>query len=358
MSQIRLFTDLGAIPEGIPPCLLLIPFLGNHIGHNGYSAFEREGRDFLELATLERSEIGLLPFDGQHLISHNSTKADRRALDSAQRFVDRVASSGRKTLVLVNSDSDLPLPLDNVIVLRTSLNRRTRRPWEFALPAWHEDLVATHWKGELKVREKAERPVVGFCGQAAMRRPGLKRMIKIGARRVLRPFGVRIPHNDGVHLRREAMTRLRSSEQADCRFIVRSDYFGGALNDARARETARREYIQNLEESDYALCVRGYGNFSFRFFEALSMGRVPLLVDTDCVLPYDFAVDYPSFCVIVPDHRLGGIGASVARWHCGLSPQEFQGRQRLAREVWKTHLSPEGFFRRVAAHWRPEEQRL
>ena len=62
----------------------------------------------------------------------------------------RAARAGLKTLVLVNSDAIAPGPLDGVIVLRTSLERGSRRPFEYALPAWHEDLLSTNFDGLLR----------------------------------------------------------------------------------------------------------------------------------------------------------------------------------------------------------------
>ena len=40
------------------------------------------------------------------------------------------------------------------------------------------------------------------------------------------------------------------------------------------------EYEFSLENSDYILCPRGSGNTSIRFYESLSAGRTPILIDS------------------------------------------------------------------------------
>jgi hypothetical protein len=46
-----------------------------------------------------------------------------------------------------------------------------------------------------------------------------------------------------------------------------------------------KEYQENLSQSDYILCPRGFGNVSIRFYETLSSGATPLLIDSGTKLP-------------------------------------------------------------------------
>src|SRR5262245_47773859 len=131
---------------------------------------------------------------------------------------------------------------------------------------------------------------------AARTDPTFKRRVKITAGRALKKVGHYWPHNDGIYLRKLVMSHLNASRRVETSFIVRDAYFGG---NPAPQSRIRTEYIQNILESDYVLCVRGNGNFSFRFFETMSLGRTPVLIDTDCVLPLDFMHDYRDLCVIV-----------------------------------------------------------
>ena len=99
-------------------------------------------------------------------------------------------------------------------------------------------------------------------------------------------------------------------------------------------QKARQEYVQNMIESDYILCARGAGNFSYRLYETLSCGRIPVFIDTDCVLPYNFAIEWKKYCVWVNEGELSHIAEKVAEFHSRLSPQEFLDLQSACRRLW------------------------
>jgi hypothetical protein len=335
-------------------CQLLFPFWGEVHQHDGYSEFAREGRQFLGLTALQEADVALLPFDGNALINVKDG-SNREIVSLAARFIDTARAANRKTIVLINADSEEPLPFSDVLVFRTSLNRRTRKSNDFALPAWHEDLVSNYLGGEIALRDHGDRPVVGFCGHASSARPRFRRRVKNLLREAIRPVGLHIPHNDGVDLRQIAMEALNADPALETNFILRKGYFGGGLDNDRSEKDRRLDFVSNLVQSDYALCVRGYGNFSFRFFEAMSLGRIPLLIDTDCVLPYEFLHDYREYCAIVPDARLKQCGKSIARFHNSIPLDSYHELQRRIRHFWLNWLSPQGFFRNLRHHWESQK---
>ena len=153
--------------------------------------------------------------------------------------------------MIVNWDGTKPVPLPNVIVFRTSLNRRSRGVHEYALPAWHEDLVKNHFGGQTPLREWEDVPSVSFCGLAATSGPRLHRRIKMLARRVLLPLGLEIEHNDGIYLRRDAMQSLLKCRLVRTDFLVSNSILRrGVVRCLRVR--GRNEYIRNLVGNDYA----------------------------------------------------------------------------------------------------------
>lgn len=109
-------------------------------------------------------------------------------------------------------------------------------------------------------------------------------------------------------------------------------------------ERVRREYVTNTVESDYVLCARGVGNWSFRLYETLSLGRIPVFIDTDCVLPVEDHIDWRSLCVWVDRTEIGHIGEKIAAFHDSLTDGEFVARQHECRRAWARYLSPLGYF--------------
>ncbi|MBC7365267.1 MAG: exostosin family protein, partial [Undibacterium sp.] len=113
----------------------------------------------------------------------------------------------------------------------------------------------------------------------------------------------------------------------------------------------RAEFLENLDGSDYAVCARGLANCSIRFYEALSLGRIPIFVNTQCVLPYDDIVDWKKACLWIEASDLPRIGQILRNHHARVSPEEFRARQRLGRALFERWISPEGFFAELYRHF-------
>jgi glycosyltransferase involved in cell wall biosynthesis len=106
--------------------------------------------------------------------------------------------------------------------------------------------------------------------------------------------------------------------------------------------------VDNLVASDYALVVRGDANSSVRFYEALSLGRIPLFLDTACVLPLEAAINYRDFCVFVDWRDIDRIGEKLLEFHRSLAPERFEDMQRKARTAYEEYLRIDAFSKRLA----------
>lgn len=116
-------------------------------------------------------------------------------------------------------------------------------------------------------------------------------------------------------------------------------------------EQSRRQHVENMFESDYVLCTRGSGNYSIRFYETLCNGRIPVFVNTDCVLPFEEWIDWRQYCVWVEAREVSRVAERVAEFHQSLSPAEFKDRQRACRSLWEEWLSPYGFFKNIRRYF-------
>lgn len=56
--------------------------------------------------------------------------------------------------------------------------------------------------------------------------------------------------------------------------------------------------IDNYKTSEFCFCPRGTGNFSIRFYETLYYGRIPVVIDTDILLPFHNVIDWKKYIVI------------------------------------------------------------
>jgi hypothetical protein len=212
------------------------------------------------------------------------------------------------------------------------------------MPAFTDDLLA-EYGGELVLRAKGERATVGFCGHVGTSGNRLYENV-VGLLRGNRDKAI------GMQLRHRALETLRASPRIETRFIARSQIWGGASTgaaqwDAARRAAVRREYLENIVESDYCLCLRGKGNYSFRFYEVFAMGRVPLFVDTDCVLPFEDEIDWRRRCVWVDRSEMDRIGDVVADFHAARSDEELRQLELDNRKLWEDYLSPSSIYARI-----------
>jgi hypothetical protein len=349
LTVLRIFTDRGCVPPGVDHTVMLYPFWGNPAApvpdpvSGDYARYMNSAADFLELAPLEAADVAVLPFAWECVHQHPEAQA------TAARFVRAALEAGKPAAVFFFSDSDAPVPLE-ATVFRTSLAQRSRRPREFALPAWNEDIVSEFCHGRLPVRPRPPNPTIGFCGRVP-RRGRLREFLGKFRRRP--SFAVN-------KLRSDVLDALRRSTAVQSRFIERPFFYGDSAANAESSSQLqhrqwRREFVDNLIGSDYALCVRGIGNFSFRLYEALCCGRIPVIVDTDCVLPFDWEVRWQDYGVWVRPDALDSIGDRVAEFNAGLSDRAFVELQHECRRLWEDRLSPEGFFRNFYRHFQCAE---
>jgi hypothetical protein len=142
----------------------------------------------------------------------------------------------------------------------------------------------------------------------------------------------------GVLFREKAIRFLSRSEGIVTNFLARPSYSGHLGTVTGDSETVRREFVANILSSDYCLDVRGDANASCRFYEILSLGRIPLFVDTERVMPLEDQVNYDQFCLRINWRDLPRIGQTIKDFNNNVSPEEFQNMQKRAREVFSTKL--------------------
>lgn len=69
----------------------------------------------------------------------------------------------------------------------------------------------------------------------------------------------------------------------------------------------RIEFLNCLNDNWFSLVIRGYGNWSYRFYETMAMGRIPLIVNPDHskhTLPFQNSIDYTQSCMIIDNKKM------------------------------------------------------
>lgn len=354
-TQLRLFSDQSYLLDKSACVSILYPFWkGNSEKIDDpddpksgiFDAYVSTASSIFNVSSLDKADLAVLPTDWEPIM-----RLGQQA--SAIQFLGQMQQAKKPSISFFSGDcSHISLPINTDLIFRHSLYRSLRKVNDFAFPAWSEDFVGKYLNNQLPIRKKSTKPIVGFCGFA------VKRSFKAYAKHSLyqgRKFFLKdkagIPsYNIGHVLRLWALSKLSKSTLVESNFIQRDYPVFFTESDLCFRRRMRIEYVQNMVDSDYIFCCRGSGNYSFRFYETLCCGRIPVFIDTNCVLPYDFEVDWKKYCVWIEEDNLHQIDEKIAEFHEKLSPQEFTDLQHECRKIWKDKISPQGFYRNLYRH--------
>lgn len=320
---------------------LLYPFWGNIPEEADAPDFGRmddlmlQGKEiYLITDDITNADAGLLPFPFMQL--PELKKKANEMLSFCRRH--------QKPLVIMfNNDDASPLEMEGSIMLRTSLYKSKQKSNEHGLPGWSVDFLKKYKNGELQIRTKQSTPAIGYCGYIdyASIAEKIKKQIKW---QLQYSFGKRNPESDkGIQLRGKAVRLLQSSKNMQTNFIIRKGFWGGNMS----QQQARLEYAENIFESDYALVVRGAGNFSYRLYEVLSCGRIPIFINTDCVLPYDEFVQWKNYFVWIEENELDRVEEKIINFHNNISPESFVQLQQQIRKLYEEWISPVGYCKNL-----------
>ena len=354
--KLKIFSDKNYLPEGIGHVHLLYPFWGKNPEDprdpscGRFDNYMENGHKFFEMTSLSDADLAIMPFDWGIAMGNKSAK------DIAIQFASKAQEAGKKVIVFFWNDSENEVPIENAVIFRTSFYRYSRKTNEYAMPCWSEDFVKKYTGGQLQIQSKKLKPLVGFCGSADIHEELKRRLYEILRRSCQLSFDYKKLTNPGIIIRAKAMNVLSNNPiLVETNFIIKKYFFGGSCRnggvDFSLMQKVRLEFVRNMIESNYILCCRGYGNFSYRLYETLNCGRIPLFVDTDCILPYDFLIDYSQYFVWVDSKDINRIAEKVNEFHKALSMDEFVALQQSCRKLWEDYLSPEGFFAKFHKHF-------
>ena len=302
----------------------------------GNRAFKRQVFDIV--TDINEADFILLPHDFFDVIT-----TDKNYL---QRHIDLAHQHHKKLLIFDLSDyTEREIDVPEAWVFRIAGYRSQMKNNVIIMPNFVEDLSQY---GKIFWRNKSKRPIIGFCGWANL--STIKQKLKLFIKNLLIDLQSAVArdtsleaHKQGIYFRMQAIKALRECRDISVNFIIRNSYSSHANTIELLAEEARRQYIDNILKSDLSLAVRGDANISCRFYEILSLGRVPLFVDTDCVLPMENVVDYKKFIFHIDYKDLSNIGKVVADFYGGLSDEDFVQMQKSAREAFTKYLNPVSF---------------
>lgn len=281
---------------------------------------------------------------------------DSKKIILAQKIINQFESYHKKYIIFSSGDYTVDNSFNNCVIIQSSafksrdgLNGNKL----LALPAFIDDYLNLYCQGNIAFRKYKKKPVVGFCGQSngnwldyTRRRAHI---IDLNLRYKLGLVKWEPPKIEPTRFRFKILQNIASSDKLEANFILRTKYRAGYTPQIKdPYHSTRLEFVNNIIDSDYTVCVRGGGNFSVRFYETLALGRIPIFVNTDCVLPFDEMINYKEYMVWVEEDELAFINQKILDFHNSLNQTKFNELQRACRNLWETYLTRDGFFIHLA----------
>lgn len=334
--KITLYTDRSFLPEGKKYTTLLFPFWGNpetdknDSDYGRFDEYTAKGKDFFSLTDDPQSaDYFLLPYEFSFL---------KNDMIKSEQLEELAKKHNKKIIVFFNSDSDQDIPVENAIVFRTSFFKSSRKANEFAFPGWSIDFMKLKEKNESNEGSKPEKPSISYCGY--IDHFSYNEVFSIS--NLIKKIKSRWKSADkiGPAIRGKAVRLMVKDKRITTNFIIRNGFWAPGMD----KKQARNEYVDNIFRSDYALVARGAGNFSYRLFEVLSCGKIPVFINTDSVLPFDHIIDWKKYMVWIDEKDINQIAGKLVSFHERLSDREFGELKKNCRNLYEEWVSPSGFF--------------
>lgn len=192
----------------------------------------------------------------------------------------------------------------NVRLYRTSLLKSKKHKNEHVLPYIWEGIDITF--SPLK-KVDGDIPIIGFCGLNSI-------------------------------YRNRTLELFSNNKNVKSNFIIRNKFWGGIPHD----KTIIKEFQNNIFESHFNICNRGAGNFSMRFYQTLSAGRIPILLNTDMILPFEDEIKWNE--IIVLGNTEEELVENVIYYWCNKNIIEMQIK---CKEIYDTYFKDSIFFDKI-----------
>ncbi|TXH53497.1 MAG: hypothetical protein E6Q89_09340 [Bacteroidia bacterium] len=308
-----------------------------------YKAAEKLG--FLTNNCLE-ADFLLLPFKYEiihdfsevELHKEGITNDDLPELRLIAAEMDKLSVQLQKKMILFfYRDSTIALPFRNALIFRTSTFVSANRYGEYGMPAFIDDFgpdlgfTITNWK---------QKPSVSFRGSCAPLQLPLSIRLRLATNLIFQhlkfPYRVKNYYNDGYLLRRRAILSILKSQE-----FFEADFSLNKPN--QFSDLSKKNYLKSLRSNDYFICTSGQGNYSFRLYEIMQAGRIPVFIQTDSLLPVLDEIPWRKLTVWIEASEVKHTAEKILHFHHSLKKDEFIELQRTIRFIWEKYLCYEGF---------------
>jgi hypothetical protein len=300
--------------------------------------------DFIFCDNSNDADIVILPMSWNYYYK-------KKLVSQVMQYTRGYDMSDKPVFSIIVGDTGSKVPKNfKGFVLRASGDKSKLSSQHLGMPIFVEDPLKKYFQTKkVFIRPFTEKPVVGFCGLANPSR--LKRItdvLRVLTKNIL--SALKYYHSNPQRLmatayfRYKILKRLEQAKTITTNFIIRDQYRAGIKSNKDNHHTTM-EFYDNIKNSDYVVCMRGAGNFSNRFYETLAMGRIPVFINTDCLLPLEDKIEWKKHVVWVEYKDRHFIEAKINEFHSKLDENSLNDLFECNRQLWLKHLQILPYFK-------------
>lgn len=219
---------------------------------------------------------------------------------NVQLIQETLLSYTKRAIIFLLSDYNEPFDVPtNVLLFRAGMYKSKKKPNEYLIPyIWSEDGLDSL----PPLIKRTHQPLVGFCGTHTS-------------------HPCRMGH----------LNKINMAPDIRKKFIIRNEYWAGKPHDKQVIA----DFVQNIKETYFTVCSRGAGNWSDRFYKVMFLGRIPIVINTDLVLPFEDKINWRDIIVYCDSEN--DIANNIRKFW----KKDIVQAQLKIKEVYETYLKPE-----------------
>ena len=104
-----------------------------------------------------------------------------------------------------------------------------------------------------------------------------------------------------------------------------------------------KEFIYTTQRSIFSLCPRGYGKQSFRFYEVLQLGSIPVFIYNPEWFPFEKYINWSEFAVCLHEDEIPSLKSKLESY----SEKDIQNMLKRGKEVYQEYFTMEGMSKTI-----------
>lgn len=287
---------------------------------------------------LHDSDCILLPYTWNYYLASGS-------LEIAEKMIRQSQALNRKIFIWFTGDQFYSLDLPkSVIGFYNGPYKSKQDILTISIPVIVRDPLLFLELETIIIQKLLRLPLIGFCGHVD---PNIFisfiKFFRIFYKKFNYFFNLTQEYPGSIipptFLRKNILDILEDSREFQVEFLRRSKYKAGVRNDSDMYNIVKQDFYKNICATNYTLCIRGTGNFSARLFETLALGRIPIFINTDCILPFNDLINWNEHMIFIDQSNLRNLQSTILNFHQNLTEDSFINIQKKNRTLWEKNFS-------------------